>query len=466
VTEGVFAECRMEGDTFEMEDQRNWSDASYKTYVRPLELPWPYALKAGVPIRQTITLSIKGHAAVSAAAASAKAGQVILSHAETLGALPAIGLAVRPEDMNANASGVINTVKPQRLLLHFDPDAGHGIAQLHAYCELTSKRGVAAALELALPCKRSPEDELKEIAAWVRASGLKLSSLTVSPSVDRQSTPPGSQWPDCPPLEEVYSAARAAFPGVELGGGMLSYFTELNRKRVPADTLDFITHATNPIVHAADDISVMQTLEALPFITRSVRAFYGSKPYHIGPSSIAMRQNPYGSATKANPDLQRMPMASRDPRHNGLFGAAWTAGYAAQVVSARPATLTLSAATGPFGLMAGPGEPVPEGGMRPLFHVIKWLAAHAGWEAAQCDSSDGTRAVCVLAASSAGRRAAMIANLTAEQITLDIASLGFGLPDTLAVMDENKMSPAWQPLNAGPLALDAFAVAFLSDESP
>ena len=28
--------ARMEGDTFEMEDQRNWSDASYKTYVRPL----------------------------------------------------------------------------------------------------------------------------------------------------------------------------------------------------------------------------------------------------------------------------------------------------------------------------------------------------------------------------------------------------------------------------------------------
>ena len=24
-------ECRMEGDMFEMEDQRNWSDASYKT---------------------------------------------------------------------------------------------------------------------------------------------------------------------------------------------------------------------------------------------------------------------------------------------------------------------------------------------------------------------------------------------------------------------------------------------------
>lgn len=35
----LLAICRMEGDAFEMEDQQNWSDASFKTYVRPLELP-------------------------------------------------------------------------------------------------------------------------------------------------------------------------------------------------------------------------------------------------------------------------------------------------------------------------------------------------------------------------------------------------------------------------------------------
>jgi len=44
---GAKVRCLMEGDTFEMEDQRNWSDASYKTYVRPLALPWPYVLNKG-----------------------------------------------------------------------------------------------------------------------------------------------------------------------------------------------------------------------------------------------------------------------------------------------------------------------------------------------------------------------------------------------------------------------------------
>ena len=29
---------RFEGDLFEMEDQRNWTDASYKTYSTPLRI--------------------------------------------------------------------------------------------------------------------------------------------------------------------------------------------------------------------------------------------------------------------------------------------------------------------------------------------------------------------------------------------------------------------------------------------
>ena len=44
---GLKVTCRMEGDTYEMEDQRNWTDASYKTYVRPLALPWPYQIAKG-----------------------------------------------------------------------------------------------------------------------------------------------------------------------------------------------------------------------------------------------------------------------------------------------------------------------------------------------------------------------------------------------------------------------------------
>jgi hypothetical protein len=62
VMPGLKATVRMEGDTYEMEDHRNWTDASFKTYVRPLVLPWPYTLKAGEEVKQSIKVKLNGSA--------------------------------------------------------------------------------------------------------------------------------------------------------------------------------------------------------------------------------------------------------------------------------------------------------------------------------------------------------------------------------------------------------------------
>ncbi|MBK9390129.1 MAG: hypothetical protein IPN68_08030 [Bacteroidetes bacterium] len=49
-------ECHLvfSGDIFETEDQRNWTDASYKTYSTPLSLPYPATLLKGEKISQKI----------------------------------------------------------------------------------------------------------------------------------------------------------------------------------------------------------------------------------------------------------------------------------------------------------------------------------------------------------------------------------------------------------------------------
>ena len=72
VAPGVTARCLMTGDVFEMEDQRNWSDASYKTYVRPLALPWPYVMESGVRNHQSVELLITDSSAGAAKSADAK----------------------------------------------------------------------------------------------------------------------------------------------------------------------------------------------------------------------------------------------------------------------------------------------------------------------------------------------------------------------------------------------------------
>ena len=57
--QGCWARCRLDGDVFEMEDQRNFSDASYKTYSRSNLMPRPYRLAAGERIRQSATLTLE-----------------------------------------------------------------------------------------------------------------------------------------------------------------------------------------------------------------------------------------------------------------------------------------------------------------------------------------------------------------------------------------------------------------------
>ncbi|RUZ79292.1 hypothetical protein EN943_07765 [Mesorhizobium sp. M7A.F.Ca.US.006.01.1.1] len=426
VRPGVTAECRMDGDTFEMEDQRNWSDASYKTYVRPLALPWPYVLPAGQPLRQTISLRIAGEGKAPAATVTSEPVRVELG--ETGPRLPDIGVVIYPEDVEtalANLS-TLTTLGPQQLLFHYDPTRGHGLDALCAFARLATAHAAATTLECVVVCAGDLDAELSGVADLVRQAGLKLSAIAVSPSVDRQSTPPGSAWPDCPPLEDVYAAARRAFPDIRLGGGMFSYFTELNRKRVPADQLDFITHCTCPIVHAADDLSIMQSLEALPFITQSARAIFGARPYRIGPSTIAMRQNPYGGATKPNAGGQRIAMADSDPRHAGQFAAAWTIGYAARVAPAGLEMLTLSSFTGPFGVLASSGEPVVEGSPRPLFRAIKGLCELAGLAHVAARTSDETKVLALAGRLASGETVAWLANLTADDVPVDISAFGRG----------------------------------------
>ncbi|TIP86368.1 MAG: hypothetical protein E5X63_12115, partial [Mesorhizobium sp.] len=214
VRPGVIAECRMEGDAFEMEDQRNWSDASYKTYVRPLALPWPYVLPAGETVRQTISLRVAGDGKVPAAAAIAEPIRVELGEAGPL--LPNIGVIIYPDEVETALANLpkLSALGPQQLMFHYDPTRGHGLDALRSFARLAAACPAKTTLECVVSCEGDLDAELSGVADAVRHAGLKLSAIAVSPSVDRQSTPPGSAWPECPPLEDVYAAARRAFPDI------------------------------------------------------------------------------------------------------------------------------------------------------------------------------------------------------------------------------------------------------------
>ena len=276
-------------------------------------------------------------------------------------------------------------------------------------------------------------------------------------------------------MEGIAKAARAAFPGVKLGGGMLSTFTELNRKRPKAALFDFITHTTCSIVHAADDRSVMETLETLPAIIGSTRAMIGEKPYRVGPSAIAARMNPYGKGVLDNPGNRRVCLTNSDPRQRGLFNAAWTLGYVGACAYGGVTAVAMGAVAGALGFIHDPAADHPQPyfdsldgpAVYPAFHVMAGLVDGGGHHLVERKLSEPGK-VATLAWREGPRIVLWLGNLTAEPLTiclqgLDDARLKASVLDSSvfekAVASLDALEALKRPLEEAELNLGAYAVA-------
>lgn len=423
---GIRVTCRMDGDTFEMEDQRNWLDASYKTYVRPLALPWPYKLDKGSTLDQAVTVTVSGSA--DTLGAGKRGPRVGLNGKE--GTIPPLGFGLEPELAAATlaAADALHAAKPHHVVVHADPRRGDMATILKSGVEAAIRAGAEPWLELVVTEVDGFADEVAKAGKLSADLGSPFTTVLVSPASDMKSTLPGSVWPPAAPLDKLYEATRKAFPSARLGGGMFSYFTELNRKRPPLDPIDLVTFTNSGLVHAGDDRSATEGLETLPFIIKSAAAIAGGKPFHAGPSALGMRANPYGSAPMDNPNNIRQAMNRMDPRQRGLLGAGWYLGYFAHMVRGGASAVTLGGGVGPFGIVAAKtdyAQPFFDeaGGVYPAYHVFKGLAELAGARAIASAPVPARDIQAVAAEMHDGTRVVWLANLTgtAQNVTLDPA---------------------------------------------
>jgi D-apionolactonase len=483
VAPGLKATVRMEGDIWEMEDQRNWSDASFKTYGRPRDIPWPYTIPKGERVVQRAILSFAGTA--PPAAARSKVVEIALGEAPT-GKLPRLALALSPaEAAHALAAAARMTAPPAELIGWFE----HGTeteADLKAYAALSQRLGIPIGLELILPCNKPLAEELGEAAALLRQAGLTPASITPIQAPMIKWVLKSPEEMGLPGFADLYAAARKAFPGIAIGAGVLSNFTELNIDRPSLTGADYVTHGTCAVVHEPDDRSVMETLETLPHIFRSVRAIAGKLPYRLGPSAMGMRYNPYGKTTDANQANLRTAFAHQDPRQRGLFGAAFAVGYIARAAAAGIEPVCFAAPTGPFGLiyrktdypqpwfdaqaLAGPAAaPV-----YPLFHPLMAIAAANDAAVLPVRSSDEKRVLGLCYRRADGEQILWLANLTPEPQTLRISGVGAMTAKTLdaASFAVAACDPAGFATGAshrlvdGSLTLAPYAVAMLDMTAP
>ena len=139
-------------------------------------------------------------------------------------------------------------------------------------------------------------------------------------------------------------SSAACSTSIPVGGGTNIYFNELNRNRPDPERLDVIAYSVNPQIHAFDELSLVESLEAQGETARSARAFSPSTPVVVTPVTLRPRFNAVAviEETTEQGGLPRQV----DPRQMSLFGAAWTVGSVKSLAEAGAAAMTYFETTG------------------------------------------------------------------------------------------------------------------------
>jgi hypothetical protein len=362
VAPGVDLEVRLEGEVFETEDQRNWSDASFKTYSTPVDLPHPIEVPEGSRIRQSVTVRLHGHAsslrsepvprvpplAVPTRKRNGTAPVVVTVDPESRLALPAVGLGgADGPALSPPQAGWLRSLGLAHLRadVRLDEDAWPEALQRAA----ANARLASVPLELALFLPDAADEALRRVAERAQAWRVPVASWLLFRSAD-STTADG----DASRARPVLTRERTT----RLGGGTDSDFVLLNRRRPSVDGLDQLSFALSPQVHAQDDATLFENLESLGAMAETLREFAGRVELAVSPATLRPRHD-------STPGASRDPLApplTDDPRQDGPLAAAWALGLVAAAAQAGIARLTLFEAAGARGVV-GADRPFPTQGV-------------------------------------------------------------------------------------------------------
>ena len=415
MTSGIEAEVRFEGEIFEMEDQRNWTDASYKTYGTPLSEPFPVEVPAGTKISQRITLTLKTQRESSTVTrdTTPQPPTFEVSSGDPR-PIPRIGLGAASHG-DSLSTGELDRLKLLNLShLRVDIDLTEPDYESTLRQSTEEARALGVSLELALFLTDAAAEELPAFAAVVER---------VKPSVETYLTfhkteaSTSAQWVDL---------ARSYLSDAKIGAGTNAYFTDLNRGRPPVDALDLVCYSINPQVHAFDNSSLVETLEAQAITVESTRQFAKRLPIAVTPVTLLARFNP--NATGPEPAPGELP-AQVDVRQMSLFGAGWTLGSIKYLSESGASSVTYYETTGWRGVMeTASGSPLPEkfhslpGAVFPLYHVLADVGEFAGGEILPSKSSD-TLKLEGLALHKNEKTRILLANLTPDSQRVRVGNL-------------------------------------------
>ncbi len=415
VSPGLKVEVRFSGDVFEMEDQRNWTDGSYKTYSTPLELPCPVDVKQGTKIWQSVSLTLRGEAH----ALGVEPQMLTLRVASAPGAeLPRIGLSAASHDepLTEREISRLNALN----LSHLRVDLWLSRPEWPSALDRAASEAAALRipLEIALYLSDDAEKQLRAVRDACERLGPSVVSWLVFQIAERSTT---ARWVE---LTRNHLADYDA--AAKIGAGTAWSFAELNRNRPPTQFLDLVCYAMNPQMHAFDKASLVEALEGQAWTVRSGRRFVQGLPLAISPITLKPRHRPGTGASQGQDELPQ----SVDVRQMSLFGAAWTLGSLGSIAQKGVYSVTYYETTGWRGVMeAQAGSPLPDrfpsvpGMVFPVYHVLADVGEFAGGQIIPV-TSDDPLLLTGLALRKNGKVRVIVANLSRHLHEVKVENLG------------------------------------------
>ncbi|PJJ70645.1 hypothetical protein CLV46_0167 [Diaminobutyricimonas aerilata] len=406
--DGVTSALEFEGDVFEMEDQRNWTDASFKTYSTPLARPFPVHVRAGERIEQSVALRSRR---TMPAAPTAPETRLALRAAGRWIPELAIGASTAAGDVPSSVRGLpVSTVLVELAL---------GTGNWEAALDRALEEACGRPLDVRLVAAAGSEiDAAFAVLARGDVPLRRLGVFSATTHVTEQAL-----W------DALRRGVARTGLTVDLVGGARSHYTELNRRRhdLPSD-LPALAFSVTPQMHATERSQLVESIGMQRLVVEDAVAMAAGRPVHVGPVTLRPRFN--AVATSAGPasdvttvatgyGAEHVPGAT-DPRQGAEALAAWTVASAAALAVQGVESMTFYESWGPRGVVDAAGEPYP------VVRAIDWLAELAGRPMLE---TTGTRSphVWILAGRAEGGDIALVANLSERPERARIADVAVDL---------------------------------------
>jgi D-apionolactonase len=354
------------GDVFEMEDQRNWTDASFKTFCTPLALPYPVEAKKGDIVRQGVRISFLPPNRRLGVAPSApnNGGTTLVDNAPRDGLIQrstpiigggggqktALGLALSPWSPPLTDAQLerLKALKPAHLRVDVFP-LHQGEGRLREAVKIS--RIVECPLEVAFYINSFPtytisldilsfsafcQDTSPDIVRWL----LFIEKENINKSSYENPIDFCGKYNIASKLLSEVSDNPPIFLGTD------SDFIFVNRFPPPQWLCDGLTFAINPQVHAFDEESILETIESYPALLATAHEIAQGKPVIVSALTFLPRWNPYAATP-----LPRFAEPRTDNRQYSEWGVKWFLEAIAALQAGGVSSITVAETHGPRGVL-------------------------------------------------------------------------------------------------------------------